>query len=80
MILRVSFTKAQRGQQHQEYCLHRFQNFASIFRNNSNDSHDLRAKVSASLLRPNTLEYSKITGPGALQKLISPASEVRRLL
>lgn len=80
MVLRVSFAKAQRGEQHQEYCLHRFQNIASIFRNNSKDSHDLRAKVSPTLLRPNTLEYSKITGPGALQKLISPATEVRRML
>lgn len=83
MLLRVEYSQARRGEQHQEYAVHRFQNVASIFRTNSNglcDSHDLRAKVSPSFTRPNTLEYSKLTGPGVLQRFVKPASEVRRLL
>ncbi len=79
MFLRVSYRKAQRGEQHQEYCLHRFQNISPIFRSNNNH-HDFRAKVSPKLGSPNTFETSKITGLDALQKFITPAAEARRLL
>lgn len=83
MVLRVVYDKIERGQQKQEHVVHRFQNYASIFRINSNgfnDFLDLKAKVSPSYNREYTLEYSKLTGPGVLNRFIEPTSELRKLI
>ena len=54
MIMRVAYERCERGQQKQEYVLHRFQNYANIFRTNYNgvnDFLDFKAKVSPSYHR-----------------------------
>jgi len=83
MILRVNFDRVTKNTQHQEYCVYRFQNTTTIIREKHLglvDSHDLRAKVSPLLQRPNSFEFTKLTSPGVLQKAIPAAAEVRRML
>lgn len=51
MVLRMVYDRVERGQQKQEYTVYRFQNYAGIFRSNSNginDFLDFKAKVSPS--------------------------------
>ena len=83
MINRVIYERCARGQQRQEYSVHRFQNYAGIFRNPTkgiNDFLDFKAKVSPSYNRQYTLEYIKLTGPGVLNRYVEPTSEIKKII
>jgi hypothetical protein len=83
MVMRSVYERCERGQQKQEYTVHRFQNYANIFRVNSNglnDYLDFKAKVAPSYMREYTLEHFKLTGPGVVNRFIEPTAEIRKLI
>lgn len=81
--MRVVYDQLERGEQRKQYTVTRFQNYANIFRVNTNgckDFLDFKAKVSPSFNREYTLQYSKLSGPGVLSRFIEPTSEIKKLI